>query len=76
MVGRMLMLLVGIMVSQPVPLLIRGIAVPTRCMWSPSYWSDFDLALHLGVAVGMDCFWSAVVLTVAILRKTVRDPAA
>ena len=32
-----------------------------RSLWSPSCWSNFDLALCLGVMAGMCCSWSAAI---------------
>jgi hypothetical protein len=41
-----------------------------------SCWSGFDLTLDSGVVAGMNCSWSAAVLAVACLQKTVGDLAA
>jgi hypothetical protein len=71
MVEQILMVLLGIMVSQSTcPFLSEVLMMPARGLWSPTYSNGFDLMLHRGVVAGTNCSWSVAV------RKTVGDPAA
>jgi hypothetical protein len=77
MVEPMLMVLVGIIVSQPMLLSSEATLALSRGLWSPSCWSGFDLALSHGVATGIGYSWSAAGLSAVVcLRNTVGDPAA
>jgi hypothetical protein len=71
------MVLVGIMVSQPMLLLVGGDAGASERFVEPKLLEcGFDLALRHGVVAGLGCSWCETGLTVACLWMTVRDPAA
>ena len=48
-----MVVLIGIMISQPVLLLVVGVAGADESLWGPSCQCGYDLVLHLGMAVAM-----------------------
>jgi hypothetical protein len=47
----------------------RTLLTPARGLWSPSYWSGFNLVLRRDVATGMGYSWSAVIFDSCVFAE-------